>query len=103
MPPVLVFPFSNRPLFPGVYQPCEVTNEQLYANDPDFFVGHLGPRLKYSACEWPDGATLSDAFSLTTQAGATANLLSPRTGPASTRGTISWRVTPNSVSPFRIA
>ena len=23
----------------------EVTNEQLYANDPDFFVAHLGPRL----------------------------------------------------------
>ena len=43
----------------------EVTNEQLYANDPDFFVGHLGPRLKYSACEWPDGATLSDAEDLT--------------------------------------
>ena len=31
MPPVLVFPFSNRPLFPGVYQPCEVTNEGLVA------------------------------------------------------------------------
>jgi len=27
MPPVLVFPFSNRPLFPGVFQPCEVTDE----------------------------------------------------------------------------
>ena len=31
MPPVLVFPFSNRPLFPGVYQPCEVTHEGLCA------------------------------------------------------------------------
>ena len=31
MPPVLVFPFSNRPLFPGVYQPCEVTHEALSA------------------------------------------------------------------------
>ena len=29
MPPVVVFPFSNRPLFPGVYQPCEVTHEGL--------------------------------------------------------------------------
>ena len=33
----------------------EVTNEQLYANDPAFFVAHLGPKLKYSACEWPVG------------------------------------------------
>lgn len=31
IPPVLVFPFSNRPLFPGVYQPCEVTHEGLAA------------------------------------------------------------------------
>lgn len=31
----------------------EVTNEQLYANDPSFFQAHLGPMLKYSACEWP--------------------------------------------------
>ena len=31
MPPVLVFPFSARPLFPGVYQPCEVTHEGLVA------------------------------------------------------------------------
>ena len=40
----------------------EVTNEQLYANDPAFFVAHLGPRLKYSACEWPVncGASTSD-------------------------------------------
>jgi ATP-dependent Lon protease len=31
MPPVLAFPFSNRPLFPGVYQPCEVTHDGLVA------------------------------------------------------------------------
>ncbi len=31
MPPVTIFPFSNRPLFPGVFQPCEVTNESLAA------------------------------------------------------------------------
>jgi len=31
MPPVPVFPFSARPLFPGVYQPCEVTHEGLVA------------------------------------------------------------------------
>ena len=29
----------------------EVTNEQLYANDPAFFLAHLGPKLKYSSCE----------------------------------------------------
>lgn len=43
----------------------EVTNEQLYANDPAFFVAHLGPKLKYSACEWPVGcgATTEDPAS----------------------------------------
>jgi len=35
----------------------EVTNEQLYANDPAFFEAHLGPKLKYSACEWLDAST----------------------------------------------
>ena len=30
-------------------------NEQHYGNDPRFFEAHLGPCLKYSACEWPDG------------------------------------------------
>ena len=35
----------------------EVTNDQLYANDPDFFLMHLGPKLKYSASEWPEGCT----------------------------------------------
>jgi len=29
LPPVLVFPFPTRPLFPGVYQPAEVTDEAL--------------------------------------------------------------------------
>ena len=29
--PVLVFPFSTRPLFPGVFQPCEVTHEAMAA------------------------------------------------------------------------
>jgi cyclopropane-fatty-acyl-phospholipid synthase len=47
----------------------EVTNEQLYGNDPAFFVDHLGPKLKYSACEWPEGksgfANLADAESIT--------------------------------------
>ena len=44
---------------------------QLYGNDPKFFESHLGPRLKYSACEWPAGDTrpvqdaLADAESLT--------------------------------------
>jgi len=50
-----------------VTEQVDVTNEQLYANDPAFFVGHLGPRLKYSACEWPthEGATLGEAETLT--------------------------------------
>ena len=30
-------------------------NEQHYGNDPAFFQSHLGPCLKYSACEWPVG------------------------------------------------
>jgi len=29
LPPVLIFPFPTRPLFPGVYQPAEVTDEAL--------------------------------------------------------------------------
>ena len=45
-----------------VTEQVDVTNEQLYANDPDFFVAHLGPKLKYSACEWPtESTTLADA------------------------------------------
>ena len=40
----------------------EVTNEQLYANDPYFFQCHLGPLLKYSSCEWAsDSTTLAEA------------------------------------------
>lgn len=40
----------------------EVTNEQLYANDPGFFLAHLGPLLKYSSCEWPTpSCTLAEA------------------------------------------
>ena len=32
----------------------EEANEQLYGNDPAFFVRRTsGPKLKYSACEWP--------------------------------------------------
>ena len=34
----------------------EEANEQHYGNDPAFFVAHLGPKLKYSACEWPSTA-----------------------------------------------
>ena len=50
-----------------VTEQVDVTNEQLYANDPDFFLKHLGPLLKYSACEWPThkGATLAEAEALT--------------------------------------
>lgn len=40
----------------------EEANEQHYGNDPAFFEAHLGPCLKYSACEWPStGATLAEA------------------------------------------
>jgi len=49
-----------------VTEDVEVTNEQLYANDPDFFLAHLGPKLKYSACEWPPGcSSLGEAEELT--------------------------------------
>lgn len=49
----------------------DVTNMQLYGNDPEFFESHLGPRLKYSACVWPADDTrpvqdaLADAESFT--------------------------------------
>jgi cyclopropane-fatty-acyl-phospholipid synthase len=44
----------------------EVTNDQLYANDPAFFLAHLGPKLKYSACEFPtEATTLAEAEELT--------------------------------------
>jgi len=56
----------------------EEANEQHYGNDPAFFVAHLGPKLKYSACEWPStsnangpndpfktGCTLAEAESAT--------------------------------------
>lgn len=53
---------GNRPVTAEV----EVTNEQLYANDPQFFLDHLGPLLKYSACEWPPGVTtLAEAETFT--------------------------------------
>lgn len=48
-----------------VTKDVEITNQQLYGNDPAFFVAHLGPKLKYSACEWPADcdATTVDAAS----------------------------------------
>ena len=40
----------------------EEANEQHYGNDPAFFLAHLGPKLKYSSCEWPGaGCTLAEA------------------------------------------
>ena len=65
MPPVLVFPFSNRPLFPGVYQPCEVTNEGLVAalvaakNSHHPFVGVFLPRLDENG-EQPELSNVTD-------------------------------------------
>ena len=50
IPPVLAFPFPTRPLFPGVYQPCEVTNAALAAallatkNSHHPYVGVFLPR-----------------------------------------------------------
>jgi len=29
MPPVVVFPFATRPIFPGIFQPCEVIDPRL--------------------------------------------------------------------------
>ena len=31
MPPVVVFPFATRPIFPGIFQPCEVIDPRLVA------------------------------------------------------------------------
>lgn len=46
----------------------EKTNEQLYGNEAAFFESHLGPMLKYSACEWPSmAATLAEAEAYTIQ------------------------------------
>ena len=66
MPPVLIFPFSNRPLFPGVYQPCEVTNEQLAAAliavkaSAHPFVGVFLPKKDEATGEQPELANVSD-------------------------------------------
>ena len=65
MPAVLMFPFSNRPLFPGVYQPCEVTHEGLVAalvaakasSHP--YVGVFLPRPKDGG-DAPELATITD-------------------------------------------
>ncbi|KAJ8604058.1 hypothetical protein CTAYLR_001741 [Chrysophaeum taylorii] len=41
---------------------ADTTNEQLYGNDVEFFESHLGPMMKYSACEWPsERASLAEA------------------------------------------
>ena len=54
-----------RPQQP-VITAAEEANEQHYGNDPRFFVAHLGPRLKYSACVWSAATTtLADAESAT--------------------------------------
>mmetsp|Transcript_22588 Transcript_22588/g.45121 ORF Transcript_22588/g.45121 Transcript_22588/m.45121 type:complete len:348 (+) Transcript_22588:194-1237(+) len=46
----------------------EETNEQLYGNDPTFFVTHLGKKLKYSACEYPSGVNTLDEAEIFTVA-----------------------------------
>jgi len=66
MPPVLVFPFSNRPLFPGVYQPCEVTDESLVAAlvaakvSANPFVGVFLPRPTEETGQSPELSNISD-------------------------------------------
>ena len=45
---------------------AETVNVQLYGNDPYFFANHLGPLLKYSACEYPPGVeSLTEAETYT--------------------------------------
>jgi len=39
----------------------DIVNEQHYGNDPAFFLAHLGPKLKYSACKFSEGDSLSTA------------------------------------------
>ena len=58
----------------------EVTNEQLYGNDPDFFVAHLGTKLKYSACEWPVGSTSLDKAELDKAEALTIGIYQERAG-----------------------
>jgi len=66
MSPVLVFPFSNRPLFPGVYQPCEVTHEGLVAalvaakTSSNPFVGVFLPRPSEEGGQAPELSNISD-------------------------------------------
>lgn len=66
MPPVLIFPFSTRPLFPGVYQPCEVTDDGLVAalisakasSHP--FIGVFLPRAAEGSSELLELSNISD-------------------------------------------
>jgi len=61
LPPILIFPFPTRPLFPGVYQPCEVTDAALVealvtakaSSHP--YVGVFLPKPEFS-----DQASLTD-------------------------------------------
>jgi len=56
---------DTRALAP-VTTEVEKANEQHYGNDPAFFEAHLGPRLKYSACEFSEGVTsLAEAETVT--------------------------------------
>lgn len=46
----------------AIAEHVELPNEQHYELPPEFFQLVLGPRLKYSACLWPEGArTLAEA------------------------------------------
>lgn len=54
----LVAELAEEPIAPDP----EAANRQHYAVPPAFFRGVLGPRLKYSACYWPEGVeALADA------------------------------------------
>lgn len=37
-----------------VTENVDTTNKQLYGNESNFFISHLGNNLKYSSCEWPN-------------------------------------------------
>ena len=54
--------FAERLRASPIAEQVEKANEQHYEVPPAFFRLVLGPRLKYSACLWPEGAeTLRDA------------------------------------------
>merc|ERR550514_2404950 len=66
MPPVVVFPFATRPIFPGIFQPCEVTDQRLVqaltaakaSHHP--YVGVFLPRSQKPAADAAGGTPTGD-------------------------------------------